>query len=72
MPHIKGNGIKDLCQINMAGVGNKKEWQTGEDKDDFRLVFEIQLVQSVFFDDYDMVNLDIGHTFTDTGFSEII
>lgn len=71
MPYIKGKGIKDLYLIKIARVGNRKEGQPDEDKNDFRLVFEIQFVQNVF-DDYKMVNLDIWHTFTDTVLSEII
>lgn len=65
MPYLKGKGIRDLYLIKIARVGNRKEGQEGEDKDDFRLVFEIEFIKQLF-DDYKPIELKIWRTFTDT------
>ena len=69
MPFLKGKGIRDLYLIKVARVGCRKEGQPGEDKDDFRLVFEIAYVDRLF-EDYTSIDLAIWHTFTDTTISE--
>jgi len=70
MPYLKGKGVKDLYLIKIARVGTRKEGQPNNDPKDFRLVFEIEFVDE-FFRDYQMVNLEIWHTFTDTTLSEL-
>lgn len=70
MPYLKGKGIRDLYLIKIARVGTRKEGQKGEDKTDFRLVFEIEFVKQLF-DEYKPVELKIWHTFTDTTMEEI-
>ena len=65
MPYLKGKGIRDLYLIKIARVGTRREGQSGEDKNDFRLVFEIEYVTQLF-DDYQSIDLKIWRTFTDT------
>jgi len=71
MPYLKGKGIRDLYIIKIARVGNRKEGQIGEDKNDFRLVFEIEFVKQLF-EDYKPVELKIWRSFTDTTLQAII
>jgi len=71
MPYLKGKGIRDLYLIKIARVGNRKEGQSGEDKNDFRLVFEIEFVKQLF-DDYKAVELKIWRTYTDTTLNQLI
>lgn len=70
MPYIKGKGIRDLYFIKIARVGTRKEGQPGEDPNDFRLVFEIELVGQLF-NNYKAINLEIWRTFTDTNMMEL-
>ena len=56
MPYLKGKGIRDLYLIKIARVGTRKEGQLGENKDDLRLVFEIEYVAQLF-DDYQVIDL---------------
>lgn len=65
MPYLKGKGIRDLYLIKIARVGTRKEGQTGNDPNDFRLVFELEFVKQLF-NDYKPIELKIWHTFTDT------
>ena len=65
MPYMKNKGIRDLYIIKVARVGTRKEGQLEEDKNDFRLVFEIEYVGQMF-KDYKPIKLDIWRTFTDT------
>lgn len=71
MPYMKRKGIRDLYFIKVARVGTRKEGQPDEDKNDFRLVFEIDFVGQLF-DDYKPIKLDIWRTFTDTTLEQII
>ena len=71
MPYLSGKGIRDLYYIKIARLGYRKEGQENENKNDLRLVFEIELV-GLFVDDYKKVKLDIWRTFTDTTMEEII
>ena len=71
MPYLKGKGIRDLYLIKIARVGNRKEGQEGEDKNDFRLVFEIEFVKQLF-DEYKPIELKIWRTFTYTTMEEIL
>lgn len=70
MPYLKGKGVRDLYLIKIARVGTRKEGQPNNDPKDFRLVFELEFIGK-FFHNYQMVNLDIWHTFTDTTLSEL-
>ncbi|MDO4823772.1 MAG: DNA cytosine methyltransferase [Bacteroidales bacterium] len=65
MPYLSGKGIRDLYYIKIARLGYRKEGQENEDKNDLRLVFEIERVGQLF-DDYKKVTLEIWRTFTDT------
>lgn len=64
MPYVKNKGIRDLYFIKSARLGTRKEGQIGEDKNDIRLVFEIEFIKQLF-DDYKPVELKIWRTFTD-------
>ena len=71
MPYLKGKGIRDLYLIKIARIGTRKEGQLGENKNDFRLVFEIEYVTQLF-DDYQSIDLKIWRTFTDTTMEKIM
>jgi len=71
MPYLKGKGIRDLYLIKIARVGNRKEGQEGEDKNDFRLVFEMEFVKQLF-EEYKPIELKIWRTFTYTTMEEIL
>ena len=71
MPYLKGKGIRDLYLIKIARVGTRREGQSGEDKNDFRLVFEIEYVTQLF-DDYQSIDLKIWRTFTDTTLKNLL
>lgn len=70
MPYFKGKGIRDLYLIKIARVGTRKEGQPDNDPQDFRLVFEIQYLGELF-EDYQLINLEIWRTFTDTNMTEL-
>lgn len=70
MPYMKGKGIRDLYFIKVARVGTRKEGQPDEDKNDFRLVFEIEYIGQLFAD-YKAISLEIWHTFTDTTMADL-
>jgi len=71
MPYVKRKGIRDLYFIKIARVGTRKEGQPDEDKNDFRLVFEIEFIGQMF-DFYKPIKLDIWRTFTDTTMDKIM
>lgn len=71
MPYIKGKGVKDLWLIKVARLGFRKEGTPLEDKNDLRLVFEIEYVSPIF-DDYQSVELKIWRTFTDSTIYELL
>ena len=71
MPYLSGKGIRDLYYIKIARLGYRKEGQVNADKNDLRLVFEIERVGQLF-DDYKKVKLEIWRTFTDTTMEKII
>ena len=71
MPYLSGKGIRDLYYIKIARLGYRKEGQANEDKNDLRLVFEIERVGQLF-DDYKKVKLEIWRTFTDTTMEKIM
>ncbi len=71
MPYLSGKGIRDLYYIRIARLGYRKEGQENEDKNDLRLVFEIERIGQLF-DDYKKVKLEIWRTFTDTTMKKIL
>lgn len=71
MPYIKGKGVRDLYLIKIARVGCRKEGQVGENKKDFRLVFEVEYLTQLF-EDYKPTHLTIWHTFTDTTIEDLL
>ena len=71
MPYFKGKGIRDLYIIKVARVGTKHEIYQECDKNDIRIVFEIEFVKQLF-DDYKPIKLMIWHTFTDTNLRAVL
>lgn len=71
IPYLKSKGIRDIYLIKVARVGTRKEGLTDEDKNDFRLVFEIEFVKQLL-DDYKPVKLKIWRTFTDTTIRDLL
>lgn len=71
MPYVKKQGIRDLYLIKIARVGSKHEVHPDADKNDLRLVFEIEFVKKLF-SDYKPIRLKIWDTFTDTTLEEIM
>ena len=71
MPYLSGRGIRDLYYIKIARLGYRKEGQENEDKNELRLVFEIEYVGQLY-DDYKKVKLEIWRTFTDTTMEKIM
>lgn len=70
-PCLEGKGIRDLYLIKVVRVGYRKEGQTGEDKNDIRLIFEIEFVKQIF-NDYKPMELKIWRTFTDTNIEKLL
>ena len=71
MPYLSGKGIRDLYYIKIARLGYRKEGQENENKNDLRLVFEIEYLGQLF-GDYKKVKLKIWRTFTDTTMEEVL
>lgn len=71
MPYIKGKGVRDLFFIKIARLGYRKEGTAEEDRNDLRLVFEVEFVKQLFAD-YKPVELKIWRTFTDTTIGKLI
>lgn len=71
MPYIKGKGVRDLFFIKIARLGYRKEGTAEEDRNNLRLVFEVEFVKQLF-DDYKPVELKIWRTFTDTTIGKLI
>lgn len=64
VPYLSGLGVRDLYRIKVARVGTRKEGQTGNNPNDYRLVFEIEYIKSLFTE-YRQPPLEIWHTYTD-------
>ncbi|MEE1085205.1 MAG: N-6 DNA methylase [Paludibacteraceae bacterium] len=71
MPYISGKGIRDLYYIKIARLGYRKEGQENENKNDIRLVFEIERIGQLF-NDYKKIKLEIWRTFTDTTLDKLL
>ena len=71
MPYIKDKGVRDLFFIKIARLGYRKEGTPEEDKNDLRLVFEVQFVKQLF-EAYKPIELKIWRTFTDTTVGNLI
>lgn len=71
MPYIKGKGVRDLFFIKIVRLGYRKEGTAEEDRNDLRLVFEVEFVKQLF-DVYKPVELRIWQTFTDTTVGKLI
>lgn len=71
MPYLSGKGIRDLYFIKAVRLGNRKEGQKNEDKNDIRLVFEIERVGQLF-DEYKRIKLEVWRTFTDIKMKEVL
>jgi DNA (cytosine-5)-methyltransferase 1 len=71
MPYVKKQGVRDLYLIKIARVGSKHEVHPDADKNDLRLVFEIEFNKQLF-DEYKPIRLKIWDTFTDTSLGELI
>ena len=70
MPYVKQKGIRDIYIIKIARVGSKNEIHPEANKNDLRLVFDIEKIGQLF-DDYKPIELKIWHTFTDTTIREL-
>jgi DNA (cytosine-5-)-methyltransferase len=69
MPYIKGCGVKDVYIIKKARIGSKSEIREDSDDRDPRLIFELELVDSLPM--YRHVKLSIFQTYRDTFLSEV-
>lgn len=71
MPYLKCKGVRDLYLIKIARLGYRKEGQLKEDKNDLRLIFEIEFVKQLF-EEYKPMELKIWRAFTDTTLSKVL
>lgn len=68
-PYLSGCGVRDLYRIKTVRVGTRKEGQTDSNPHDYRLVFEIEYIKSLFAE-YKQPSLKIWHTYTDMTMDE--
>lgn len=71
IPYLSGQGIRDLYRIKKIRVGTRKEGQTGNTPNDYRLVFEIEFIKPLFAG-YRQPTLEIWHTYTHTILGKLI
>lgn len=71
VPYLSGQGVRDLYKIKAVRVGTRKEGQTGNNPNDYRLVFEIAYIKQLF-DEYQQPALEIWHTYTDTELEKFV
>lgn len=71
IPYLSGRGIRDLYKIKAIRIGTRKEGQAGNNPHDYRLVFEIEYIKSIFAE-YKQFTLEIWHTYTDTILSNLV
>lgn len=70
MPYIKGKGVRDLYLVKIARVGNKAEIHPETNDKDFRLVFELEFLESL--SEYIPIKLNLFHTYCDTFLGRIM
>ncbi|MBR4838348.1 MAG: DNA cytosine methyltransferase [Bacteroidales bacterium] len=63
MPYIKGKGIRDLYYIKIVRIGSKQEVHPDCDKNDVRIIFEIEYIKQIF-DDYIPIHLNYWRTYS--------
>lgn len=71
MPYIKGKGVRDLYLIKSIRVGTKAEVTNLPEDKDYRLVFEIEYVRSLF-EDYKPIKLEIWDAYTESNLGKIM
>ncbi len=69
-PYLSGQGVCDLYKIKLARIGTRKEGQAGNNPNDYRLVFEIEYIKTLFAE-YKQLPLEIWHTYTDMTLEEL-
>lgn len=71
IPYLSGMGIRDLYKIKIARVGTRKEGEKDNNPSEYRLVFEIEYVKTLF-PEYRQIPLEIWHTYTDMILKKLI
>jgi len=69
MPYFKGKGVRDLYIIRIARLGSKAELYPNCGDNESRLIFELELLQSL--PDFRSVKLNIFNTYRDTVLKQI-
>ncbi len=69
-PYIAGKGVRDLYQIKVIRVGTRKEGQADNNPNDYRLIFEIEFMKSIFTE-YKQLPLSIWHTYNNMTLGEL-
>ena len=64
-------GIRDLYKIKIARVGTRKEGEIDNNPSEYRLVFEIEYVKTLF-PEYRQISLEIWHTYADMILKKLI
>lgn len=71
VPYLSGKGVRDLYKIKIARVGTRKEGQKENNPNDYRLIFEIEYVTTLF-NEYKHPPLEIWHTYTNISIKDLI
>lgn len=71
VPYLSGVGARDLYKIKAIRIGSKKEGQTDNNPNDYRLVFEIEFIKQLSIE-YRQLNLEIWHTYTNMILEDLI
>lgn len=71
VPYLSGYGIRDLYKIKVARVGLKTKGKLGNDSNDYRLVFEIEYLKTLF-PEFMQPTLKIWHTYSDMILKELV
>lgn len=71
VPYLSGKGVRDLYKIKIARVGTRKEGQKENNPNDYRLIFEIEYVTTLF-NEYKQPPLEIWHTYTNISIKDLI
>ena len=70
-PYLSGMGIRDLYKIKITRVGTRKEGEIDNNPSEYRLVFEIEYVKTLF-PEYRQIPLEIWHTYADMILKKLI